>query len=324
MISHDAVSFIGHDLVRPECVLCTASGRIYAANFDGGVSIIEPDGMVWHRLGTNAPWLRPNGISLEPDGSFLIAHLGDSDGGVFRLRPDGAIEPFVIEADGVGLPPTNFVHRDIRGRVWVTVSTRLMPRMRGYRDDVADGFIVMADERGVRMAADGLGYTNECLLHPDGRRLFVNETFSKRVSYFEVADDGTLSSKRVFRELGEGEFPDGMAFDENGDLWIVCVVGNRVLRLGMDGSAETIIDDADPERVRWAEDAFRRKLLWREHLQASGPLFKNVSSLAFGGPDLRTIHMGCLLGDRLPVFRGPIAGAPPPHWRFAGPRRPTR
>ena len=27
----------------------------------------------------------PNGISILADGSFVLAHLGDSDGGVYRL-----------------------------------------------------------------------------------------------------------------------------------------------------------------------------------------------------------------------------------------------
>ena len=44
---------------------------------------------------------------------------------------------------------------------------------------------------------------------------------------------------------------------------------------------------------------------------------KNLSSLAFGGPDLRTAYLGCLLGDSLATFRTPVAGLPPSHWRLA-------
>ena len=43
---------------------------------------------------------------------------------------------------------------------------------------------------------------------------------------------------------------------------------------------------------------------------------KNISSLAFGGPDLRTAYLGCLLGDSLMSFRSPVAGQPPTHWYF--------
>ena len=34
-------------------------------------------------------------IALLADGSFLLAHLGADVGGVFRLQPDGEIEPFL-------------------------------------------------------------------------------------------------------------------------------------------------------------------------------------------------------------------------------------
>ncbi len=44
---------------------------------------------------------------------------------------------------------------------------------------------------------------------------------------------------------------------------------------------------------------------------------KNLSSLAFGGPDLRTAYLGCLLGDSLATFRAPVAGLPPSHWHLA-------
>jgi hypothetical protein len=45
-------------------------------------------------------------------------------------------------------------------------------------------------------------------------------------------------------------------------------------------------------------------------------VLRNVSSLAFGGPDLRTAYVGCLLGDSIAVFDSPVAGHPPAHWRY--------
>jgi hypothetical protein len=43
---------------------------------------------------------------------------------------------------------------------------------------------------------------------------------------------------------------------------------------------------------------------------------RNVSSLAFGGPDGRTAWLGCLLSDSLATFRSPVAGLPPSHWEW--------
>lgn len=68
------IDFAGHDLARPECVLATASGRLYTSDRRGGVQVIEPDGS--QRLIGASPALLPNGIALLRDGSFLIAVSG--------------------------------------------------------------------------------------------------------------------------------------------------------------------------------------------------------------------------------------------------------
>ena len=54
----------------------------------------------------------------------------------------------------------------------------------------------------------------------------------------------------------------------------------------------------------------------RPHLdRAVSKRLKNISNLAFGGPDLRTAYLGCLLGDSIASFETPVAGARPVHWQ---------
>ena len=164
------LTFVGAGLVRPECVLATRAGDVYTADWRGGVAHIRPDGtqaLYQSPLPGGRP-SRPNGIALRRDGTFLLADLGETAGGVFALDRAGQVRPLVTEADGVELPPSNFVFEDDRSRVWITVSTRRVPRAAGYRPDVADGFIVLADARGVRIVADGIGFTNEAMLSPGG------------------------------------------------------------------------------------------------------------------------------------------------------------
>jgi sugar lactone lactonase YvrE len=234
---------------------------------------------------------------------------------VFALARDGSVRPFCEAVDGVALPPTNFVFEDARGRAWITVSTRQVPRAAAYRADVADGFIVLVDARGARIVADGLGYTNEAMLSADGAWLYVNETFARRLSRFRVAPDGALSARETFATFGHGTYPDGLAFDVDGHAWITSIVSNRVLRVAPDGSAQVVLEDADPVHVQWCEDAYLAGTLGRPHLdRAAGSVLRNISSLAFGGPDLHTAYLGCLLGDAIAYFRAPVAGSPPFHW----------
>ncbi len=318
-IDLDDVEFLGAELARPECVLCTKAGALFVSDWDGGVTRIGPDGGQQRILAPASAGLRPNGIALSRDGSFLIAHLGDTEGGVFRLRRDGTLEPVLIEVAGEALPPTNFVMEDALGRLWITVSTPRAPRDLGYRRDLAEGFIVLLDQRGARVVARDLGYTNEVQIDPSGEWLYVNETFGRRLSRFRIGANGDLSERQTVTEFGPGTFPDGLAFDCEGAAWVVSIVSNRVIRVDREGRQEILLEDSDAEHLAWVEAAYEAGTLGRSHLdRAASRRLRNVSSLAFGGPDLKTVTLGCLLGDSLARFQSPVAGWPLPHWEIAG------
>jgi sugar lactone lactonase YvrE len=323
-VAHDAIPLasitrVGRGLNRPECVLANAHGDLFTADWRGGVARIRRDGsQALYRCDLpDGRRARPNGIALRRDGSFLFADLGADRGGVFALGRDGTVRPFLEEVDGIALPPSNFVVEDARGRVWITVSTRRVPRALGYRRDVADGFVVLVDEAGARIVADGLCYTNEAVLDANAGWLYVNETFARITSRFPVRPDGGLGAREVFVEYGTGTYPDGMAFDEEGHLWIVSILSNRVLRVAPDRTVATIVEDSDPEHLAWVEQAYLAGELGRPHLDGvKSRLLRNISSIAFGGGDRRTAYLGCLLDDAIYAFRSPVAGLAPAHWNW--------
>jgi sugar lactone lactonase YvrE len=313
-----SLSWLGQGLNRPECVLANAAGDLYTADWRGGVAHSRPDGSQALYAGRlpDGGELRPNGIALLADGSFLLAHLGAQDGGVYRLCRDGSVAPWLLSVAGQPLPPTNFVVQDPWGNTWVTVSTRLTPRALGYRRSCNDGFIVCVRPDGQAfVAADRLGYTNEVAVHPSGQWLYVNETFSRRLSRFALQADGRLGDKQVVAEFGPGTFPDGLAFDEEGSAWVVSIVSNRLIRVAPDGAQTLWLEDAEPGHLDWVEAAFDAGQMDRPHLDGiRSQVLGNISSIAFTGTDRRTAVFGCLLGDRLATLRMPVAGVAPFHW----------
>ena len=316
--SDPRISHTGHDLNRPECIVAHASGMLFVPDWTGagGISAIFPDGTVKRHLAVEAPEaLKPNGIALMEGGDILLVHLGAERGGVWRLKTDGSVRLEIGEVDHVPLQPSNFCHVDAQGRNWLSVSTRHIPRADAYRCDVNDGYIVLSDKRGSRIAADGLGYANECLVHPDGNRLFVNETFARRLTCFDISDSGDLTGRRTVAEFGAGTFPDGMAFDANGDVWVVSIVSNRMIRVDDHGRQTLFLEEADPEFLATAEQAYQAGKMGRPHLDNNpARSLRNISSLAFAGPRLDRIVFGCLLGDRLPMIDAPVRGWPMPHY----------
>ena len=315
-----SLGFIGEGLVRPECVLANAEGDLFTADWRGGVAHLRPDGsqVLYTAPGPDGQRLKPNGIALLRDGSFLLTHLGDDDGGVFHLQRNGQVRPWLRQVEGLDLPPTNFVVEDGAGRFWVTVSTRRKPRALGYRRNCDDGFIVRVDARGAAIVADGLGYTNEVAVHPGGQWLYVNETFARRLSRFALRPDGSLGAKEVVTEFGTGTFPDGLAFDEQGHAWVVSIVSNRLIRVAPDGRPTVWLEEGDATHLAWVEAAFEAGTMGRPHLDgAPSRVLRNISSIAFAGADRRTAVLGCLLGDRLATMRLPVAGVAPTHWHYA-------
>jgi sugar lactone lactonase YvrE len=324
-IAPDAVSILGRGLSRPECVACTEAGAIWVSHAlpegGGGVARLDADGAPHPVIATDgAPDdFMPNGWSMAPDGSFLVANLGDS-GGVWRLYPDGSCRPMLREIDGYPVPPVNFVHLDEEGRVWITVSTWRVPRDRALHRDVADGFIILMDAIDrpdtARIVADGLGYTNEVKLDPSGRWLYVNETMARRLSRFELTG-AELGHRRTVVEYIDGVIPDGFEFDVEGGVWCASVMSNRLVRVAPDTSQHVVLEDCDAAEIAGAMARWRAGTFTRDDLMiGAGRRLRNIASVTFGGPDLKTVYCGSLAGEGLVTFRSPIAGARPPHWTF--------
>jgi sugar lactone lactonase YvrE len=313
------LGFFSRDLSRPECVLCLESGDTFVSNWGGGVTRIASDGTPRHILpapGSTPHAIGVNGFAITADGDFLLADLNPDGGGVWRLKADGTASPFLLEVNGDPIPPTNFVGVDAKGRVWITVSTRHEPRDLAYRGDVADGYVILIDQGGARIVAEGLGYTNEAIVDPSGNWLVVNETFGRRTSRFRIADDGSLGPRETVTEYGAGVYPDGLAFDVDGGIWMTSVVSNRLVHVGVDGEQTIVFEDCDAAALEAVENAFLRGELGRKHLDSVvSDVARSISSIAFGGRDRKTAYMGNLLDDKLYTFRSPVAGAAPSHWR---------
>jgi hypothetical protein len=312
-LSLSDLRFVGHSLVRPESVLVSAKEHVFVSDFECGVVRIggqrtklrdKPDGFI------------PNGIALTSKGEFLVANPGGC-GGVWRLDCEHRLSPFLLELDGVELANCNSVEIDHSGRIWISVCTRLRPRDTAFNSQTSDGFIILIDDAGKRIVADGIGFTNECRIDPSESFLYVNETFGRRLTRFRLQESNgvmSLSDRETMYQFTDGNFPDGLAFDANDGVWVACIVSNRLMRITKDRRAEVLLDDSDPTLTDTAESHFLEGRFERRDIElAATRTLRNVSSIAFGGHDLRTVYLGNLGGDRVATFRSPIPGVRPAH-----------
>ena len=303
----------GSGLNRPECVLAARDGSLYTCDWTLGIARTAPDGTTGPAVEADliGQGFRPNGIAQTADGDFLFANLGRG-GGVWRVGRSGEASPFATELDGRRVPHANFVLVD-GDRVWITISATTRNHQH-YTADEKSGQILLVRDGTVTVAAEGLNWTNELRISPDGTHLFVNETFACRTTRYDVAADGVLSDP-VRLTFPPDTYPDGLAFDAEGGLWIACVIANRLIRVAPDLTWTVLFSDLAPSGLEAIASYAKGDLTFDHIARSRGSRVSNLSSLAFGGPDRKTLYLGGLGVDTIHVLRSPVAGLPMEHWR---------
>jgi len=136
-----------------------------------------------------------------------------------------------------------------------------------------------------------------------------------------VEASGELKNREVFgpRNLGKGAWPDGIAFDSAGNLWGTMVYSDKLFVLTPEGDLRILLDEGDPAKVDALERQFLAGEVTEDVLFATGQgIAPWMASVTFGGPDLKTVYIGSLKGNRIPYFRTPVPGLPMVHWAEAG------
>lgn len=330
-----ALGYVGHDLQRPECILAEPDGTLWVADARGGVVRIhgETQAIVTQRrsdhfqeAGSEATrYLQgtlPNGLAFARNGDILISNFGTDCLEV--MSRDGASRVLADSIDGTPIGKVNFVLRDSRDRIWITVSTRVTNWMHALRTDLADGYIACYENGTFRIVADGFRFTNEIRFDANEEYLYVVETTGGCISRLRVDERGELHDREIFgpSSLGAGAWPDGIAFDSYGNLWGTTVYSDKLFVLTPDGDMRVLLDEGDPASVQALEQAFFRNEVTEDVLFATGRgVAPWMASVTFGGPDLRTLYIGSLKGTRIPYFQAPVPGLPMVHWHERTPNR---
>jgi sugar lactone lactonase YvrE len=220
-----------------------------------------------------------------PDGRLLL--VSASAGLLLRREPDGTLVPHGDLTAASDPPAGNELVVDEAGNAYVNGGG--FDLMAG--EEFAPGVITMVTPDGCsRLVADGLAFPNGMHLSPDGSTLIVGESYAKRLTAFDVTENGSLTNRRVWAELGDG-VPDGICMDAEGAVWYSDVPNSRCVRVA-EGGEELQTVDTD----------------------------RGCFACALGGPDGSTLFMVCQeWGGPEAMFSGPRTGrvltveAPAPH-----------
>ena len=336
-VDREAIAYIGRELQRPECILAERDGSLWAADARGGVTHIGADGsqrfigqQADERFGsgtvadgTQAFEARltqgtlPNGLAFAANGDILISNFGTDL--LELMSRDGRTRTLHDRIDGQPIGKVNFVLRDSKDRIWLTVSTRMNPWTTAAASRVRDGFIAVVDDKGIRVVADGFYFTNEIRLDAREEWLYIVETTGPCISRMRLDESASggvaLRDREVYGPAHLGGYPDGIAFDAYGNLWCTLVMVDQLIAITPQGDKRMLLDDGDPEASRVLLEKMDAGTVTAADMQrAHGSIAPWMASITFGGSDLRTAYLGSLLGTRIPFFRSPVAGLPMVHW----------
>lgn len=260
---------------------------------DGSVLVVEirrrtltrvlPDGehqIVAHTGGG------PNGAAIGPDGRVYVCNNGgfewterqgltlpglqaeDYRGGSIQAvdLESGEVEVLYTECDGIPLKGPNDLVFDESGGFWFTDHGKTRERDR----DRTGVFYARADGSAIRETIFPLEAPNGIGLSPDGSRLYVAETPTARVFYWDLDGPGTIrpnprspNGGHFLAGLGGLQMFDSLAIDAAGNVCVATLINGGI----------TVISPAG-------------EILF--HVPTGDPLTTNI---CFGGADLATAYI---------------------------------
>ncbi len=167
---------------------------------------------------------QPSGLGWLPDGRLLVVSMLDRK--LMRLDPTGLVE--VADLSHLADFHCNDMVVDAKGRAYIgnfgfdIFTQPVVPR---------PTVLVMVSAKGkASVAANDMAFPNGTVITPDGRTMIIGETFARRLTAFDIADDGALSNRRVWADLGKLA-PDGICLDAEGAVWVASPRSNEFVRV---------------------------------------------------------------------------------------------
>lgn len=202
---------------------------LYVSDMHGD-AVLRVDG---DRVTTVVEVEQPSGLGWLPDGGLLISSMT----GRRVMRWDGA--RLTVHADLSDVAPyeINDMVVDRHGHAFVG---QFGYDLRGGGAPATAPLLRVDPDGSVHEAASDLRMANGMAVTTDDRTLVVAESSGKCLTAFDLADDGTLSHRRVWADLPD--HPDGICLDAEDGVWIAAPVTDRFVRVEEGGAVTDIVE----------------------------------------------------------------------------------
>lgn len=195
-------------------------GNLFFTTLTGGVIMkMDPSGEIseWSRLQC------PNGQRILDNGDHLVCETGMKS--ILQLNSQGNIVRTLVnqKCAGISFSSPNDLAIDSEGGVYFTDSVRHSGKV-----------FYISSSGDERLLTKGMDYPNGIALSHDEKNVFVAESYTNRILVLELSEPGICRKPpRVFVDLPKNQnpidrqnmpytanLPDGIAFDDEGNLWV--------------------------------------------------------------------------------------------------------
>ena len=272
----------------------------------GRVTRVAADGAL-HRVADTGGG--PNGAAIAPDGHIYICNNGgdrfehidglylpvgdpahNTGGRIERIYPaTGAVTVLYEYAGQHRLSAPNDIVLDDAGGFWFTDTGKDNGQMRMH-GAICHGKL---DGSSAKTASQPFPAPNGIGLSPDGRKLYVAETFTGRLIEFTLEAPGVISPVggifpgRFLAAAPGRAILDSLALEAGGNICVAAPLMGEIVVFTPTGEI-------------------------LERVQVPDPLPTNI---CFGGPELRTAYITLSGTGRLIAMEWPRPGLPLPHQR---------
>ena len=176
---------------------------------------------------------QPSGLGWLPDGSLLISAMTRR----CVMRYDGSELTVHADVSALSAHEINDMCVDRNGHAFVG---QFGYDLRGGGAPAPAALLRVDPDGSAHEVAPDLRMANGMVITADHSTLLVAESSGKAITGFDLADDGSLSNRRIWAELPDA--PDGIGIDAEDGVWVAGVVADRFARVVEGGEVTHTID----------------------------------------------------------------------------------
>jgi sugar lactone lactonase YvrE len=205
-------------------------GALYVSDMHGDAVLrVTEDGEVTEVVQVE----QPSGLGWLPDGSLLISSMTRRA----VMRYDGDDLTLHADLSAFAVYEINDMCVDRHGHAFVG---QFGYDLRGGGSPAPAQLLRVDPDGSAHEVAPDLRMANGMVITADHSTLLVAESSGKCVAGFDLADDGSLSNRRVWAELPDA--PDGIGIDGEDGVWVAGVVADRFVRVVEGGEVTDTVD----------------------------------------------------------------------------------